>query len=168
MNVPDRQTRGLSMKRAMLAMLVLITALLAAAGAGAQQLSDPGDPAENAAASKVATRFLQQVDAGKVAGTWALTGPYLHGLTDSAGWTKLHTDLRASSGALKSRKLEGAVFAKELEGAPKGHYFVVFFTSRFANFTAEEKVALNLVGKVWRIEGYYLTKEPAPGQPESK
>lgn len=156
------------MKRFMLAMLVLVPALFAASGANAQQLSDPGDPVESAAASKVATRFLQQVDAGKVAGTWVLTGPYLHGLTDSAGWTKLHTDLRASSGPLKSRKFEGAVFAKELDGAPKGHYFVVFFTSRFANFTAEEKVALNLVGKAWRIEGYYLTKEPDSKQPDSR
>lgn len=123
-----------------------------------QALSDPGDPAERRAATASASEFLQLLDKGKIAETWPRTGKYIRSNLAQAAWVTSLRAMRLPAGALKSRTVITAVFAKRLDGAPDGHYFVVFFDSRFARANVEEKVIVNLEGKQWRVEGYFLEK----------
>lgn len=125
--------------------------------APAQVVSDPGDPEESRATIAIATKFLQILDKGKVSETWAMTGPILKSMVKPADWTTTLTSMRLTVGTLKRRDLQSAAFTKVIDGAPDGHYFVVFFKSQFSHETVEEKVILNLADGEWDVEGYFIT-----------
>ena len=152
------------MKRLLLVIALGCGVFLPVAAPRAEQvLSDPGDPAESKAARTFALGFLQQVDAGKVGATWSYAGDYLRGVLTRAEWEQGVVDARASVGALHSRDLLGAAFTPKIEGEAEGHFFVVFYVSRFGDAWFQEKVVVNLKGSAWKLEGYYITPSDAQG-----
>ena len=62
--------------------------------------------------------------------------------------------MRAPMGRLKTRALLVAAFMTELETAPIGRYFVLFYNSKFERETIQEKVVVSLEGGAWRVEGF--------------
>ena len=152
------------MKRLLLVFALGLGVFLPPSAPRAEQvLSDPGDPAENRAARTFALNFLQQVDAGAVGASWAYAGDYLRGVLTRAEWEKGVNDARASVGALRSRDLLGAVFTPKIEGEAEGHFFIVFYVSRYGDAWFQEKVVVNLKGKDWKVEGYYITPSDEHG-----
>lgn len=162
---PDRH-HGWQSARRMIALPALALAFaLALPGASASATAATsasagarvgGDAGERAAAIEVATRFLDQLDGGQYGSTWELTGAHMRRLTARPMWAATLSAMRGGTGALKSRKLEGASFARTLPGSPPGHYFVIRFDSRFERLAAEEKIVLNLERGQWRIEGFAM------------
>ncbi len=135
------------------------------ASAHGQVVSDPGDPAESATTTALATRFVALVDLGKTAETWASAGPILRSTTTQAEWEAVLQSMRPASAPLKSRALNAARFTKVIDGAPDGHYFVIFFDSTFGSGKFEEKVIYSRVDGEWKIEGYFITPMSALPKP---
>lgn len=150
---------NISMKA--LAARLLLGLACFASGALAQVVSDPGDPAESATTTALATRFVELVDEGKTAETWTSTGPILRSMTTQAEWEAVLKTMRQASAPLKGRALNAARFTKVIDGAPDGHYFVIFFDSTFGSEKFEEKVIYSWAGGKWRVEGYFITPKSA-------
>ncbi|MFA6984804.1 MAG: DUF4019 domain-containing protein [Arenimonas sp.] len=127
----------------------------------AQTVSDPGDPGENRSSIALATKFLQLIDKGQKSETWPLTGPLLQGMVTRTSWIAGLESMRLPLGKLKARTVDAAAFTAVIDGAPDGHYYVVFFTSQFERAKVEEKVILNLSKGEWDVEGYFITPIPA-------
>ena len=136
-------------------LLLLLGLVCFAADARSQALTEAGDPAEAATTTALATRFVKLVDQGKSAETWASTGPILHTMTNPVEWAATLKAMRAAP--LKKRALFAARFTKVIDGAPNGHYFVIFFASTFGKQKYEEKVIYSKVKGKWKVEGYFLT-----------
>jgi hypothetical protein len=152
--------------KTLISRLLLVFGLACASFASlAQSVSEPGDPRENRASIAHAMKFVQLIDKGKVSETWPLTGPILHGMTKQADWTATLKSMRLTVGKLKSRKLVMAGFTKVIDGAPDGHYYVVFFASTFDHEPMEEKVILNLQKGKWAVEGYFISPIPKENSP---
>jgi hypothetical protein len=124
-----------------------------------QVLTNPGDPAESAEAVRAAEAMLHLVDEGKADATWSLTGDYIHQTANETAWVGTIKFMRGTSGPLRKRSLVGARFTPTIENAPPGHYFGVFYTTEFANLTAEEKVILNLEHGKWMVVGYFMSSK---------
>jgi len=153
------------MKKLMSRLLLVFGLACVSFSSLAQSVSDPGDPGENRASIALATKFLQLIDKGQVSETWPLTGPLMRGMVTQANWIATLKSMRLSVGKLKSRKLNMAAFTPAIDGAPDGHYYVVFFTSTFERNTVEEKVILNLSKGEWDVEGYFMTPIPKAKTP---
>lgn len=152
------------MKALMSLLLVFGLACVSSSSSG-QTVSDPGVPDENRASIAIATKFLQLIDKGQVSETWPLTGPLMRGMVTQADWIATLKSMRLTAGKLKSRKLNMAAFTAVIDGAPDGHYYVVFFTSTFERATVEEKVILNLSKGEWDVEGYFMSPIPVAKSP---
>lgn len=146
-----------SMKAIASRLLLVLGFACFAAGVQGQAISDPGDPVESATTTALANKFVKLVDQGKTAETWALTGPILRGMSTQPEWEAALKSMRKADAPLKARELTAALFTKVIEGAPDGHYFVVFFASTFGDSKYEEKVIYSLAKGQWKIEGYFIT-----------
>ena len=64
----------------------------------------------------------------------------------------------ATRGALKSRTLKSATFARTLPGAPDGEYVVIQYETAFENKAAAVETITPMLDKdgSWRISGYYI------------
>jgi hypothetical protein len=154
------------MKRFWLALVLGLVVFPATAPRAEQAQSDPGDPAEIKEARLGAMEFLNDVDAGNVANTWSYASKMMHGILTRAEWEKGVNDARAGVGELQGRDLMGQVFDKQLQSAPVGRYYTVFFASRFKAGWYQEKVVLSHNGGDWRLEGYWITPSDENGHPK--
>lgn len=145
----------ISMKSFTSRLLLVLGLACFGANASAQQLTEEGDPAESARTTALATRFVQLVDQGKSAETWASAGPILRSMTNEADWATTLKTMRPAP--LKKRELNAARFTKLIDGAPAGHYFVIFFVTTFGSGKYEEKVIYSRLKGKWVVEGYFLT-----------
>lgn len=146
-----------SMKAFASRLLLVLGLACFAASSHAQIVTDPGDPAESATTSALATKFVALVDLGKTAETWADAGPILRSMTTQAEWEAVLKSMRKDFAPLKARELNSARFTKVIDGAPDGHYFVIFFNSTFGSEKFEEKVIYSRVKGEWKVEGYFIT-----------
>jgi Protein of unknown function (DUF4019) len=116
------------------------------------------DQAKEAAAGKAAEAWLKLLDQGEYGKTWEEAGTYFKSRVAREQWEKQIGSVRGPLGALKSRKLAGTQYTKQLPGAPDGEYVVVQYRASFEHKeSAVETVtpALDKDGQ-WRVVGYFI------------
>jgi len=134
----------------MLRVLLALSMLLAVA-CGAR-----GDAQDIELASALATRFLEQLDAGEARESWPALASPLRASAPESSWPDQIARMRAPLGGPISRQLASALFTETLEGAPNGQYFVVEFESQFADAACGERVVAMFEQGAWRIAGYVI------------
>ncbi len=122
--------------------------------------SAPGSAvaANEKAAQTAATAWLALVDAGKYDASWDESAKMFRGAVDKATWQKQVGAVRGPLGALASRKLSSAKYAKTLPGAPDGEYVVLQFEASFANKKSAVETVTPMLDPdgAWRVSGYYI------------
>jgi hypothetical protein len=127
---------------------------------------EQGDPEENRGARLAAMEFLSDVDEGNVGDSWEYASEMMHGILTRAEWEKGVDDARSSIGELQKRELIGAAFSERLQSMPVGHYYTVYYASRFEAGWYQEKVVLSHNGGEWKLEGYWITPSDEKGNPK--
>ena len=111
-----------------------------------------------AAAQKSAEAWLAQIDEGHYGESWIAAASFFQSALTQAQWEQSLTAVRQPLGALVSRKLKSATYAKTLPGAPDGEYVVLQFETSFAN----KKEAIETVTPMrekdgtWKVSGYFI------------
>lgn len=141
-------------------LLVPSAQLLAAeADAPLTRIEQPAtSEAEIAAARKVASQWLQELDAAHYDPAWQAASEGMQQRVSQTLWTARVQLTRKPLGALVSREPEASKTATELPGLAAGNYVVIEFDSRFA----EERAAVETVTLVqddkgdWKVAGYFI------------
>jgi hypothetical protein len=121
----------------------------------------PTQAAESDAVPKAqvsAKAWLALTDSGKYAESWnGASTPFKTTIT-KADWEKAIRATRAPLGALKSRTLKSATFARTLPGAPDGEYVVIQYETAFENKASAVETITPMLDRdgAWRISGYYI------------
>lgn len=111
------------------------------------------------AAESAALVWLGLLDAGSYAQSWSTASTLFRERTSQSRWHAKVATGRGQLGALKSRELRSAVFARTVPGEPDGEYVIVKFTSNFAWMDPRrviETVTMNDTDGVWRVADYYI------------
>lgn len=109
-------------------------------------------------AQRAATAWLALTDAGKYAESWDSAAGLFKAAITKPEWEKAVKSARSPLGALKSRRVKSATFARSLPGAPDGEYVVIQFDAQFENKTAAIETVTPMREKdgSWRVSGYYI------------
>ena len=108
---------------------------------------------DEAAAARAAEDFLELVDAGKWAESYAATGTQFRELNTLERWTEASEQVRPPLGALLTRDL----IANEFVPAPPRGYQMVKFTSSYANGTNQvETLSLVWEDGAWKVVGIVI------------
>lgn len=120
--------------------------------------TDPATMAKEAAAARVATEWLELIDAGDYGKAWDECSPLFKQKVSRQQWVDGLPKNRAEYGGFKSRKLDAGGYRRTaLPGAPEGEYVTLRFISEFEkNANAEEVVTLAFQDGAWRPIGYLL------------
>lgn len=113
---------------------------------------------EVAKAQRAATAWLALTDGGKYPESWDSAASLFKAAITKPDWEKALKSARSPLGALKSRKLKSATFARSLPGAPDGEYVVIQFDAQFENKAAAIETVTPMREKdgSWRVSGYYI------------
>src|SRR5450432_423800 len=109
-----------------LAALALAAAITALSAMGAEEL-------DTAPAMTVAQAWLARVDAGRYGESWDESAVFFRESIPKLEWQKALDKVRAPLGAMVTRKIRTATYARSLPGAPVGEYVVIQFDTRFEN-----------------------------------
>jgi hypothetical protein len=143
-----------------------IVALLIAPAIRAQQGTQPpaGEnssppPDEHTAAEQAAERqalgFLQYLDQGRYADSYAYTSKLIRSKLDRDQFAKDIEKDRAPMGAKESRELTDAHYTTQFPDAPAGQYVVLHYRTNFAKKKGEvETVILTYERGYWRVAGW--------------
>ncbi len=128
-------------------------ALLMAAPARSARADTP-----EAAAEAAALAWLGLVDAADYAQSWTSGAEYFRNSILEAQWVTSVAQVRGPLGALKSRRLMSAKYARSLPGAPDGEYVVLQFAASFEKKAAatETVTPMKDADGHWRVSGYYI------------
>jgi len=121
---------------------------------GGVSVADKPEVAAQAAAEK----WLALIDAEKYGDSWQTSAELFQKAVTQASWEQAVKSVRAPLGALVSRKLKSANYAKSLPGAPDGEYVVLQFDTEFANKKTAVETVTPMLGKdgAWKVSGYYV------------
>ncbi len=109
------------------------------------------------AAEQAARAWLSQVDAGQYESSWSHTASLFKRQVTVDQWKNALAGVRQPLGAVQSRQLDSATYAKSLPGAPDGDYVVLQFKTVFEHKAAAvETVTPMLDDGAWRVSGYYI------------
>jgi hypothetical protein len=113
---------------------------------------------EVAKAQRAATAWLALTDGGKYAEGWDSAAALFKAAITKPDWEKAVKSARSPLGALKSRRIKSATFARSLPGAPDGEYVVIQFDAQFENKAAAIETVTPMREKngSWRVSGYYI------------
>jgi hypothetical protein len=127
--------------------------MLALASPAALSAEGPEQAAEAAARS-----WLALVDAGNYAQSWSDASTLFRQQVSQLQWQAAATSARGPLGALKSRQLLSAAFARTLPGAPTGEYVVIQFTSSFDRKDTAVETITPMKDKdgAWHVSGYFI------------
>lgn len=109
-------------------------------------------------ASEAALAWLEDVDKGSYAQSWANAAALFKEAVTEETWIAELQKVRKPLGELSSRQMVASQYATLLPMAPEGEYVVIQFTSRFEGHpTATETVTpmMDPDGN-WRVAGYYI------------
>lgn len=132
----------------------LLAALLLFAGGRMDfARAEAGDDAASAALT-----WLKVVDDGDYAGSWKQAADFFKNAVKQDVWESQVKAVRGPIGALVSRKESSREHALTLPGAPDGEYYVLKFTTVFANKKAAVETITMVREKdnVWRVTGYFI------------
>ncbi|QGZ39559.1 uncharacterized protein DUF4019 [Pseudoduganella flava] len=143
----------------LLAALLFSTASLSLAPfAHAQGVQPPQDPQVLAAAQQAAEQWLAVVDEGRYTASWEQGAQVLKNAVSVAQWEKGMRDARMPVGTVQGRTLMSSVYATTLPGAPRGHYVVLQYASRFTDRAnaIETVTPTREEDGTWRVAGYFI------------
>ena len=111
-----------------------------------------------AAAQAAAVKWLALLDTGQFAASWTAAAALFRSSMPQEAWQAKVAHAREPLGALKSRKLQSATFARTLPGAPDGAYVVLQFAAAFEHKAAALGTVTPMqdTDGVWRVAGYYI------------
>jgi Protein of unknown function (DUF4019) len=110
-----------------------------------------------AKAQRAATVWLALTDGGKYAESWDSAAALFKAAITKPDWERAVKAARSPLGALKSRTLKSATFARSLPGAPTGEYVVIQFDAQFDKAAAIETITpMREKDGSWRVSGYYI------------
>lgn len=149
------------------AMLAAIFGLAAAlAGIPARADEAAARAADVAAATKVATAWLEALDSGDYNASWNGVASVMKEGREEADWVNDVAEPRARLGKPLMRELQQADFETSVRGAPEGKYVIASYLSQFADTPPTlETTLLRLEGDQWRIAGYNVAPAPEPSPP---
>jgi uncharacterized protein DUF4019 len=135
-----------------------LTCLLLLALAIFVPVADADEKDEVTKAQRAATAWLALTDGGKYAESWDASAALFKAALSKPNWESALKSARAPLGALKSRTLKSATFARSLPSAPDGEYVVIQFDTEFANRSAAVETVTPMREKdgSWRVSGYYI------------
>jgi len=138
------------MKRVLSVSLLTLCLLVSAAYAD--------EKGEVAKAQREAAAWLALTDDGQYSESWEAAASLFKAAVTKADWEKAVKSARSPLGALKSRRLKSATFARSLPGAPDGEYVVIQFDAQFENKAAAIETVTPMREKdgSWRVSGYYI------------
>ncbi len=110
------------------------------------------------AATEAALRWLDQVDGGDYAGSWADAAPKFQAVVGRSQWLKTMEGVRKPLGDVVERTLADARFTSHLPGAPDGAYVVLRFATTFENKAKaiETVTPMRTADGTWKVAGYYI------------
>ncbi len=116
------------------------------------------NPEKEKAAIKVATLWLELIDDGKYAESWAEAASFFKKEVNEKIWLHQLTIIRKPLGKNLSRKLVSKKYITKLPEAPKGEYVVLQFESSFENkkFAVETVTPMIEKNGEWKVSGYYI------------
>jgi uncharacterized protein DUF4019 len=131
-----------------------VVALLLLGAAAALSVADTPE----AAAESAALTWLNLLDAGDYAQSWATASEYFRNGIPRSGWVTRISHTRDPLGPVKSRQLLSARYERALPAAPDGEYVVIQYSTRFEKkAVATETVTPMKEGDGhWRVSGYYI------------
>ena len=102
--------------------------------------------------------WLELIDAGQFSESLESASPILRNAITDENWNQSLRGSRSPLGAVQSRELLGAKFAKDVPGAPPGYYVVFGFASVFQGHDniIETVTAKKADDGVWRVAGYFI------------
>jgi hypothetical protein len=111
-----------------------------------------------AAAEAAAQTWLGLLDAGDYAKSWDTSARYFRNSVPQSQWVSRVSAVRGPLGAVKSRRVASAKFARSLPGAPDGEYVVITFSTSFEHKAeaAETVTPMKDADGQWRVSGYYI------------
>jgi len=115
------------------------------------------NPADDAAAIKVADAWLAMVDANDHQGSWEATGELFKGEVSAQEWQASMSEVREEMGAVTQRLLSDLTRESVMPGAPEGEYILMEYSSSFEKQGrgAELVVCMKEDGE-WRVVGYFV------------
>ena len=131
----------------------MLLVLLAAAAAQALAADAPESAAQSAA-----TTWLNLVDRGDYAQSWAITAEYFRNAVARGDWVARISHTRDPLGMVKARRLLSAQYQRSLPGAPDGEYVVIRYATSFENKAdaTETVTPVKEADGHWRVSGYYI------------
>ncbi len=116
------------------------------------------DAASTAAAQDAALQWLALIDAGNFDTSWDEAADIFQQHIAKAAWASAAANARAPLGAVISRKLTSARYAKTLPGAPDGNYVVIQFATRFEHKADATEFVTPARAKdgSWKVSGYFI------------
>jgi hypothetical protein len=141
------------MKVALLCMMIAFVV-----GFGVYQVTAPAQQKPEELAQKSAEAWLALTDSGKYAESWDEAAAAFKSALTKDQWVEALKKVRTPLGALQSRKLKSATYAKNPQGAPAGEYVIIQFDTSFENKTASVETITPMLDKdaKWRVSGYFI------------
>lgn len=132
--------------------LAFIATLLVGGIAQAQNTDDVNQ------AEAATGQWLALTDAADYAASWQQASALFKTAITQPTWESAIKQVRAPLGALKSRKVKAAQYARSLPGAPDGEYVVIQYESEFEHKAAAIETVTPMKEKdgSWRVTGYYV------------
>jgi hypothetical protein len=146
------------MKVALLCMVIAFVV-----GFGVYQATAPAAPQKppqkpEELAQKSAEAWLGLTDSGKFAESWDEAAAGFKAVVTKDQWIDALKKARTPLGALQSRKLKSATYAKNPPGAPAGEYVIIQYDTNFENKNSSVETITPMLDKdgKWRVSGYYI------------
>jgi hypothetical protein len=108
-------------------------------------------------AKEAASRWLSAADKGDGSATWDQAAGPFQAAVSKATWSDALAKVHEPLGAMKSRELTSANYARSLPGAPAGEYVVIQYATRFERANVVETVTpMRDKDGSWKVSGYYV------------
>jgi Protein of unknown function (DUF4019) len=149
----------MTMKKCKMAVFGLLVLCLVGCG---KQSPDAATFKSNLAAEQAASQsaqvWLDLMDAGSYAKSWAETAAVFKSAVNQADWEKTAQAVRAPLGRMVSRKIKSQQYASSLPGAPDGEYVVIQYATTFENKASAVETVTPMLDKdgQWKVSGYYI------------
>lgn len=108
------------------------------------------------AAREVVSSWLTLVDAGDYAASWRQAAGHVKAQIAQDQWTRFIAEVRATQGAVKTRRLSTVTPTLNPPRALPGEYFTFVFQTEFEKTNAAETVMLFFDDGVWRVSSYVI------------
>ncbi len=119
--------------------------------------AEPGQQ-QDALAVAAARNWLDMIDNGEYAKSWADAAQYFKKAITETEWVQSMQEVRKPLGKIISRKLKSQTPKTTLPNTPKGNYIVIQFETSFANGKSGIETITPQLEKdgMWRVAGYQI------------